>query len=374
MLDNSGNESFESFEETEGDETSSIQPLDSSTMEVFGARENSRVTIVRTSNANSRDSYVIEDYTDLQNDDLIHVVSSMDMNVDPWQLKLRAWMREGHWTMQCIALWASAFLTHSYAYQGPKVGGNLAQATVVCLCGLAMPEYAAPCAVGAYTGIVSELLAPEMSWFAFLCLVTCIVWRLVSHFKIFVGLGGRLGFTAFCSCHFVQIAVLMPLGVVENSDHNMLVKIIFFGRQETWSYEYCRWDVHLISLGFCVLGAVNSRFLRQLGNALENPVVGATSGSLLCFVIFSVSSWSSADVAMNGYAVGSFVGMASFEMFPSSLSFALGGLLAGGFIPLLEPLYTGWSGKQGFCALMGCSTFLVMRRLLSKCTKLQTDT
>lgn len=363
MLDNSGNESTQSFEESGDDETNSDQPL--------GRSANSRATIEHT---NARASYVIEAYTDLQNDEMMHVVNSMSTKIDSWELKLRAWMLGGHWTMQCIAIWAAAFLTHSYAYQGPKVGGNLAQATVVCLCGLIMPHYAAPFAMGAYTGVVSELLAPEMSWLALLCLVACVFWRLVSHFRVLVGFGGRLGFTAFCSCHVVQIVVLMPLGVVNYSAHNMLSDVIFFGRKERWSYESLHWDVNVVSVGFCVLGAVNSKFLRQLGNVLENPVVGATSGSLLCFLILSVSGWSFADVAMNGYAVGSFVGMASFEMFPSLLSFALGGLLASGFILLLDPVYTGWSGKQGFCALMGCSTFLIVRRLLRKCTTPRHDT
>ena len=150
----------------------------------------------------------------------------------------------------------------------------------------------------------------------------CIVWLLVSHFKIFVGFGGRVGFTAFCSCYLVQAMVLMPVGAVEYSTANLLADMLLDGAKVDSArvvYEQRVWQEDLISVFTPVFGAVTANFLRSGGASLENPITGATAGSLIAFLVLSVSGWSYASVAMNGFAVGSFVGMASFEYLPTTL-------------------------------------------------------
>ena len=301
------------------------------------------------------------------NDD--HIFEVRHLALGSFTNKLAKWFLDGHWTMQCIFLLIGGFLTHQYAYTGPKVGGNLAQATLVSLCGHLAPPLTAPFAFGAYTGVLSPKLAPGPHWLALLLLVGCITWRLVSYFKVFVGFSGRVGFSAFCSCYLVQAAILMPAGVVEYDEVNLLADMLFDGSKvDSVRVEYGQraWQDVVISLLAPVFGASLANFLRSFGASLENPMTGATCGSLLTFLILSTSGWSYAPVAMNGVAVGSFVGMASFEYLPTMLSFALTGLLAGCFILALEPYCEGWSGKQGVCSFLGFCTFVAAKRLLTR--------
>ena len=312
---------------------------------------------------------ILDEYDELHNDD--HLFEVRHFALGKLTAKLAKWRLEGHWTMQCVSLFVGGFLTHFYAHSGKKVGGDLAQATLITLCGHLAPPLTAPFAFGAFTGVLSPKLAPAHHWLALLLLAGCIVWRLVSYFKVLVGFGGRVGVSAFCSCYLVQAVVLMPAGVVEYSDVNLLADMLFDGAKvDNVQVEYGHrvWQDDVISVLAPVLGAVLAFFMREFGGSLENPITGATCGSLFTFLILSVSGWSYATVAMNGVAVGSFVGMASFEYLPTVLSFALSGLLAGGFVLLLEPYCEGWSGKQGLCAFLGFSTFIAARRLF--CGKL----
>eukprot|EP00439_Symbiodinium_sp_Y106_P051846 s434_g6.t3 len=289
---------------------------------------------VQTDDGARTHTVILEEYDELHNDD--RMFEARHFVLGKVAAKLAHWRLEGHWTMQCVSLFAGGFFTHLYAYSGPQA-----------------PPLTAPFAFGAFTGVLSPTLAPASYWLALLLLVGCIVWLLVSHFKIFVGFGGRVGFTAFCSCYLVQAMVLMPVGAVEYSAANLLADMLLDGAKVDSVrvvYEQRVWQEDLISVFAPVFGAVTANFLRSGGASLENPITGATAGSLIAFLVLSVSGWSYASVAMNGFAVGSFVGMASFEYLPTTLSFALSGFLAGGFILLLEPYCEGWSGKQGLCA------------------------
>jgi len=325
---------------------------------------------VQTDDGARTHTVILEEYDELHNDD--RMFEARHFVLGKVAAKLAHWRLEGHWTMQCVSLFAGGFFTHLYAYSGPQVGGNLAQATLITLCGHLAPPLTAPFAFGAFTGVLSPTLAPASYWLALLLLVGCIVWLLVSHFKIFVGFGGRVGFTAFCSCYLVQAMVLMPVGAVEYSTANLLADMLLDGAKVDSArvvYEQRVWQEDLISVFTPVFGAVTANFLRSGGASLENPITGATAGSLIAFLVLSVSGWSYASVAMNGFAVGSFVGMASFEYLPTTLSFALSGFLAGGFILLLEPYCEGWSGKQGLCAFLGFSTFVAAKRMLCRKAK-----
>ncbi|OLQ10940.1 Calpain-15 [Symbiodinium microadriaticum] len=219
-------------------------------------------------------------------------------------------------------------LAAKLAHWRPRVGGDLAQATLITLCGHLAPPLTAPFAFGAFTGVLSPKLAPGYHWLALLLLVGCILWLLVSHFKVFVGFGGRVGFTAFCSCYLVQAVVLMPVGAVEYRAVNILADMLLDGAKVASvrvAYEQRVWQKDVISVLAPVFGAVTANFLRSCGASLENPITGATSGSLTAFLVLSVSGWSFAPVAMNGFAVGSFVGMASFEYLPTTSSWDIRG-------------------------------------------------
>ncbi|CAE8592616.1 unnamed protein product [Polarella glacialis] len=298
---------------------------------------------------------------DLHNDDLLPVATTVRKR-DLLPRKLKACLADGHWILQCLSLWIGAFLTHLYSNDGKKVGGNLAQATLVTLCCHLAPQLSAPFAMGAYIGVVSDEILPGNQWLCLLCLVGTCFWRLMSHFKLLVGFSGRLGFAAFVSCHITQVAILIPADVVHYQKGSLLSDVLFFGKAQVWD-PTPRWQPIFTGLVAATYGAVQSKFLRDLGGSLENPITAATSGALLCFIVLTVTGWSYAEVAMNGIAVGSFVGMASLELLPTTWSFALVGLLAGCFIPLLEPVWQGWSGKQGTCAFLGCCVFLAARRL-----------
>merc|ERR1712187_857000 len=91
--------------------------------------------------------------------------------------------------------------------------------------------------------------------------------------------------------------------------------------------------------------------------------------AMLCFVILSGTEWEYADDVMNAVAVGSSVGMASTELLPTYVEFAIAGLLGGGFNLLLDPFCIGWAGKQGTSAFMGfCVTLGCQKLRLAKAT------
>ncbi|CAE7227566.1 CAPN15 [Symbiodinium necroappetens] len=300
------------------EEGSSESSLDEE--EVGYAATRIRSISVQTDDGGRAHTLILEEYEELHNDD--RMFEARHFALGNLAAKLAHWRLEGHWTMQCVSLFAGGFLTHLYAYSGPRVGGDLAQATLITLCGHLAPPLTAPFAFGAFTGVLSPKLAPAYHWLALLLLVGCILWLLVSHFKVFVGFGGRVGFTAFCSCYLVQAVVLMPVGAVEYRAVNLLADMLLDGAKVSSvrvAYEQRVWQKDVISVLAPVFGAVTANFLRSCGASLENPITGATSGSLTAFLVLSVSGWSFAPVAMNGFAVGSFVGMASFEYLPTTM-------------------------------------------------------
>lgn len=300
--------------------------------------------------AGLRADVVVEQYIELHNDEAIITISKRQ--------RLRTFfseqVRSGHWALQCLCIVLSTFLTHCYANHGPKVGGNLAQATVVTLGCQVVPPLGAPVAMGAYLGAGSQAVVPHYLWVGMLSLLGCAAWRLVSSCKLLVGFGGRIGLTAFCTCHALQLVLAMPLGAVEWNAYG--------DPRDLWDPDLPLEEV-LIGVTSPVPAVLLSKALRDSGGSFENPVAGATAAALACFVPLSVSGWRYADGAMPGVGIGSFVGMASFELLPRTLDFGAAALFAGGFHVLLGPVFKGWAGKQGFCAFLGFSLQLGLRRL-----------
>eukprot|EP00929_Paragymnodinium_shiwhaense_P103747 TRINITY_DN6746_c0_g1_i1.p1 TRINITY_DN6746_c0_g1~~TRINITY_DN6746_c0_g1_i1.p1 ORF type:complete len:377 (+),score=57.15 TRINITY_DN6746_c0_g1_i1:84-1214(+) len=303
--------------------------------------------------------YAVEEYTELHNDDKIVTVGKSESAREGRLTRLLARIKSRvlhneSALAQCAFVWFGAMATYAYANYGRNVGGNLAQATVVLLGCQIAPQMSAPLAFGAYLGTGSKELLPSVLWLAIMTLVGCLVWRIVCKYKIFVGFSGRLGISAFVTCHFVQLAVAMPLGVVswrQYGHHQVLWDQTLTGARVT-AYLVCP-----------MLSALLARTLRDMGGALENPVTGATAAALLGFVALSVTGWDNADDLMDGVGIGSFVGMASTELLPTYPEFMSTGFFAGGFFILMHPFLTGWSGKQGTTAFLGFVVSVALRRL-----------
>jgi len=300
--------------------------------------------------------HVVKEYTELHNDEHIaYTVMKGPGLRNKAAIKIAAAARDAHWLVQCMAMYTAAFLTHRYAHTGPKVGGNLAQATVVILACQIAPQLSAPSAMGAYLGISSTDVIPRLEWLAVLCALGCVTWLLVSHFKVLVGFGGRIGITAFLTCHALQLLLAMPLGSVP---------WVRYGDVNTLWDATITAQKAVASLAGASFSATLAKLLRDTGGALENPITGATVASLLCFLtLSSLPECRAMDDWMNGIGVGSFVGMASTERLPTTNAFTLAGLLAGCSALLLSPFCQGWAGFQGTAAFLGCASTLGLLRL-----------
>jgi len=316
---------------------------------------------------------VVRRYTELHNDARIAYLEREAMSEISWQsiLLLASTIRafkDGHWIFQSIAIWLGAFLTWSYAFFGyEKVGVNLAQSTIVTLACHFAPHPAAPTGVGAYVGMGSPVTIPNFGWLALVSLIACGVWRIVTVSKLFVGYGGRLGFTSFCANLLVQVITAMPSGSVSWKQ--------FGDSGNLWS-QTLTWEKAVVRLVSATIAATLAKLFRDYGGPMENPVTAAASTQLLLCIIVSVSGWQHTSDASAGIGVGGFVGMAGVgaERLPSTVWFAIAGLLAGGVLLFLDPFFdNGWSGFQGTCALFGCLATFGVRMLwdASSCSKPQ---
>jgi len=122
-----------------------------------------------------------------------------------------------------------------------------------------------------------------------------------------------------------------------------------------------------------VLTVFASTFLSAISGAVRlkseiplNPVQATTTIALLCMLILEPTQVRYLHEIDAGFAVGSFVAMASTQYLPTILDFAGAGLVAGLWILFLNPFFTGFGGKKGFTSFCGFATYIVMLRIVCR--------
>eukprot|EP00535_Pseudo-nitzschia_heimii_P003074 CAMPEP_0197193788 /NCGR_PEP_ID=MMETSP1423-20130617/27998_1 /TAXON_ID=476441 /ORGANISM="Pseudo-nitzschia heimii, Strain UNC1101" /LENGTH=353 /DNA_ID=CAMNT_0042647081 /DNA_START=688 /DNA_END=1748 /DNA_ORIENTATION=- len=228
---------------------------------------------------------------------------------------------------------------------------------------------------GSFAGMCSMAIIPTKNLALILGLVTSMCHELFIHFgNAFLGVGGRLGTTAFVATSAVAYRTGIPTG---------LGKYAFAGGSKALKLSALKWDSTLLPWALWhAVGSVATIILREISDdsAAADPVrasaVVGMAGALL------LHHDKAAALAVYG---GSFTGMSlpsklmSLEVSSRRLTIsnvlallltfavagAVGGIIHGATINWkIWP--GGWGGKAGFCALLGCLTYRMMSEILAK--------
>lgn len=271
--------------------------------------------------------------------------------------KLLAAIHSSHWAVLCTIVTGGCFLTYAMVHHSPFLRADLSQAIVITIVIATFPEIAASSGAGAFAGMASDVAIPNFAWLALLALVTSAIWMLFHRFKILVGCGGRLGTCAFIAMNLTVALVAMPSGAVPWS--------LYGDSNRLWSGR--------IELVPSILSVLSSTFLSAAAGAVRlkseiplNPVAPSTTIALVCMLILEPTGFVYTGQMDAGFAVGSFVGMASDQYLPTILDFAGAGFISGLWILLLEPFFIGFGGRKGFTSFCGFTTYVGIMRLVCR--------
>ena len=271
--------------------------------------------------------------------------------------KLLAAIHSSHWAVLCSIVTAGCFLTYAITNHSPFLRADISQAIVITVVLATFPEIAASSGAGAFAGMASDVAIPNFGWLALLALATSAVWMLFHRFKILVGCGGRLGTCAFIAMNLTVALVAMPSRAVPWS--------LYGDSTRLWSGR--------IELLPSILSVLASTFLSTVAGAVRlkseiplNPVQAPTTIALVCMLILEPTGFDYTGEIDAGFAVGSFVGMASDHYLSSIPDFAGAGFMSGLWILLLDPFFVGFGGKKGFTSFCGFATYVGIMRLICR--------
>jgi hypothetical protein len=224
---------------------------------------------------------------------------------------------------------------------------------------------------GSFAGMCSKAVIPTKNLAVVLGFTTALFYELIIHIgNAFLGVGGRLGATAFLATSVVAWKTGIRTG---------LARYAFAGGARGLKLSSLSWESTLLPWAIWhAIGAVATIVLREVSDdsAAADPVrasavVGLTGALLL--------KDKTAALALYG---GSFAGMSLpsklMYLSPSArrltlnnvlsllLTFAvagaMGGIVHGATIDWkLWP--GGWGGKAGFCAFLGCTIYRTMLKV-----------
>jgi hypothetical protein len=264
-------------------------------------------------------------------------------------------IHDSHWGVLIAVVTSSCFMTYSLSNYSPFLRADVSQAIVITFLLATFPEVAASSGAGSFAGMVGLEVIPNHGWLTLLALVVSGVWMLFYHYKILVGCGGRLGTCAFISMNITNILFVMSSGTVPWS--------LYGDASQLWSDR--------LEIVPSILTVVASTFLSTAGGAVRlksefplNPVAPPTTIALLCMLILEPTGFRYTDQVDAGFAVGSFVAMASYQYLPSVLDFAGAGFTAGLWILVLDPFFLSFGGKKGFTSFCGFATYVALSRML----------
>ena len=286
---------------------------------------------------------------------------------------------------QCLTIFVAAFLTYSYNNVGSKVNVQVSTMTVITIFG-ASPfcrSHLVPAAIGAFAGgqnIIAAttdnentIYASNYLWLLLLSVVVGLVWCFViTPFKILDGSGGRLGTTAFIGMNITMLLFFGPLGVVQWERYIFgLYQVVFIAEEDTrlditnaWEWA----DEAELAIGYFIsvvwLG-VSGGAIRIAHNnthppeALNNVLVPSLI-ALISMLLINSAGYKHAYGLYNGFAVGSYVAMASLQKIPTVKKFTLVSCTAAIWGLVLTPFFVGFPGSK-------CAKSIVMHSRFSWC-------
>jgi hypothetical protein len=286
--------------------------------------------------------------------------------------------------VQLLTIYTTAVLTYGYTnsrLEGIHTNVQIAIMTLITLIGVSplMSTHLIPATIGVFTGghtIIGSIGLMEdeieVTWRNYVCLlllstVVAFVWQFaVAKYKLFDGYSGRLGTTTFIGMN-VAMPVFAPFGVVSwDRYYYGLVQVLNSAEDSiplsrAWIEEAELAIGYVIAVVFIgVLGggirvmhnsyikrleADNNDSPKQMPPALNNIVLPVLL-ALMSMLLVIVSGYKHASALFNGFAVGSYVAMASLQKISSFRMFALVSLLAAGWGLALTPFCVGFPGSK----------------------------
>lgn len=253
-------------------------------------------------------------------------------------------------SVQIVATFGACLFCHALLKQHAEMDLQVVTMVLVTLCGATFPHLITAAACGVYAGSVSPQTLPSLWWVALLGVLTSAVWQLVSKHKLMLGLGGRLGASAFVA---MNLTAVVAFGLDSS---------VSFGRYYNNSFEFS-WEEVLVSTAACIFLASTSGYMRLVAQVPVNPVLLPSAWALFCMLAVSLNGDYQYNASIfGGLAVGAYVGMSSASKLSSFYSFLAVGLVAAIWMQLLRPVCIGFGGKSGFTAMVGVVTYELVQK------------
>lgn len=265
------------------------------------------------------------------------------------------------WRLQCATVTCAAFLTHSLINHGQQeVHLQIAIMTVLILFGAMQPQLITAAGCGAFVG--GQRIVPTYAWLLLFSLLVGLLWCFVfTRYDVLNGFGGRLGTTTFVGMNLAMVSFLGPTGAVSWDRYGRPAQNDVLWRDEIRDVESAL--VFVISVVWLAVVGAAARISAK--TTPVNPVLVPASWALLSMLIMNATDYRHAGTMYNGFAVGSYVAMASFDRLPKLLDFFFSGLIASGWGLFLAPFFLGFGGKAGFTSVLGHLTYHFTRAALS---------
>ncbi|MBT5016284.1 hypothetical protein HN748_00340 [Candidatus Peregrinibacteria bacterium] len=202
------------------------------------------------------------------------------------------------------------------------------------------PKYAIPAYCGAFVGMASLEILPNLQWL----IVTSLLAALI---KVFLGpkipkVGGKAGFMAFLSIFIICLPSLKEKGIFNPS---MLTIELIIGIIIT--------AIIATKLTFLIRRKVKD-------HTKDNPKINAVVGSAIIGLLAGIPYIFFPQISMFSavaYAA-SFAGMSSFHSFPKKHSIYLLGIIVGIIFICVTPFFQGFGGKLGTTAFISMMIYL----------------
>ena len=294
------------------------------------------------------------------------------------------------WWVQCLTIYIAAVLTYSYNNGGDhSTNVQIAIMTVITLVGASpfAPSHLICTSIGAFVGgqniigstgtllednihnqeiyAMNYLLLLVLSW------IVGLTWCFVinnSNLNILDGYAGRLGTTTFVGMNITMI-IYGFAGIVDWDRYYYGFKhVIHIGEEDSSTRLSDAWDSWStkteLAIGYVCsvvwLGVVaggtrilhDNHLKRYITNKSGPPpqplnnVMVPVLWALLSMLVVNATQYEHSPGLFNGFAVGSYVAMASLRKIPSVSKFASVSILAALWGLLLTPFFVGFAGSK----------------------------
>jgi hypothetical protein len=342
-----------------------------------------------------------------ENNNLVHKNDDVDCT---HATRFLQHMKEGKlWWTQCTTISIAAVLSYSYNNVGDhSTNVQIAIMTTITLFGASplVSTHLGTAAIGAFVGgqnIIGSvglidntniIEGTNFLWLLVFSNVVGVVWVFVMQkWRILDGYAGRLGTTTFIGMNIVMLTLYGPCGVVAWDRYWYgLVQVLHVGEEDSrklpLSSAWEWWEEAELAIGYVLavlwLGVVGGGTRILHNNYLQNfernkkeaskrqpppplnniliPVLWA----LFSMLTMNATQYEHSPGIFNGFAVGSYVAMASLQKISTIGKFAVVSLISAVWGLTLTPFVVGFAGKSGFTAMLGHLAVDMIEKALGK--------